>query len=57
MTEDGACGSCYSLIPLQVQHEVRNVSRLVLCESCGVIVTAPVPEDALATPPAADEEE
>ncbi len=42
MTEDGACGSCYSVIPLQVQHEIRAVARLVLCESCGVIVTAPV---------------
>ena len=47
MTEDGACGACFSVIPLQVQHEIRGVARLVLCESCGVIVTAPVPEEAL----------
>ena len=61
MTEDGACGSCYSVIPLQVQHEVRSVSRLVLCESCGVIVTAPVAQEDMAavdqTTGAADEEE
>ena len=53
MTEDGACGSCFSVIPLQVQHEIRAIARLVLCESCGVIVTAPVPEEDL---PAAKDE-
>ncbi|RMH11663.1 MAG: hypothetical protein D6701_14710, partial [Gemmatimonadetes bacterium] len=44
MTEDGACGSCYSMIPLQVQHEIRTSDVLVLCEGCGVIVTPPDPE-------------
>lgn len=47
MTEDGACGACFSIIPLQVQNEIRSVAPLVLCESCGVIVTAPIPEDAM----------
>ncbi|NNL31174.1 MAG: hypothetical protein HKO77_09135 [Gemmatimonadetes bacterium] len=51
MTEDGACGACFSVIPLQVQHEIRAVARLVLCESCGVIVTAPVPEEELPQAP------
>lgn len=48
MTEDGACGSCFSLIPLQVQNEIRTSAPLVRCEACGVIVTAPMeaPEDA-----------
>lgn len=41
MTEDGACGSCFSVIPLQVQNEIRTRAPLVRCEACGVIVTAP----------------
>lgn len=41
MTADGACGSCYSVIPLQVQNEIRARGPLVLCEGCGVIVTSP----------------
>ena len=53
MTEDGACGACFSVIPLQVQHEIRAVARLVLCESCGVIVTAPIPEEERPAPEAA----
>lgn len=47
MTVDGACGSCFSLIPLQVQNEILTSAPLVRCEACGVIVTAPMeaPED------------
>ncbi len=57
MSEDGACGVCFSVIPLQVQHEIRAAAGgrdspagpdhgrastpLVICEACGVIVTAP----------------
>ena len=41
MTDDGACGACFSLIPLQLQNEIRSAGRLVSCEACGVIVTAP----------------
>lgn len=41
MTADGACGSCFSVIPLQVQNEIRARAPLVLCEGCGVIVTGP----------------
>ncbi len=41
MTDDGACGSCFSLIPLQLQNEIRSTAPLVRCEACGVIVTAP----------------
>ncbi len=42
MTEDGACGSCFSLIPLQLQNEIRTSAPLVRCEACGVILTAPM---------------
>ena len=41
LTVDGACGSCFSVIPLQVQNDIRARGPLVLCEACGVIVTAP----------------
>lgn len=41
MTDDGACGYCFSLIPLQLQNEIRSTAPLVRCEACGVIVTAP----------------
>ena len=41
MTEDGACGSCFSVIPLQLQNEIRTRAPLVRCEACGLIVTAP----------------
>lgn len=58
MAEDGACGACFSVIPLQLQNEIRQLQNeigtsmlLVVCEACGVIVTAP--EEADETPPAA----
>lgn len=41
MTEDGACGACFSVIPLQLQNEIRTRAPLIRCEACGVIVTAP----------------
>jgi len=59
LTADGACGHCYSLVPLQTQHEVRSGVELLRCEGCGVIlgqpgptpeVTAPVAEAAPAEP-------
>ncbi len=54
MTEDGACGACFSIIPLQIQNEIRTSCPLVLCEACGVIITAPlasVEDDAVAEIP------
>jgi len=50
LTEDGACGHCYGMVPLQIQNEVRHGSSLIRCEACGVILTAPgeEPETALA---------
>lgn len=41
MTDDGACGSCYSVIPLQLQNDIRARAPLVRCEACGLIVTSP----------------
>ena len=45
LTRDGACGHCFSVMPLQIQNEVRHGSDLVRCEACGVILTAPEGED------------
>ena len=50
MTEDGACGACFSVIPLQLQNEIRTRAPLVRCEACGVIVTAPVAAAASESP-------
>src|SRR5262245_16370653 len=41
LTADGACGNCYSVIPLQLQNEVRRGGAMVRCEACGVILTMP----------------
>jgi predicted nucleic acid-binding Zn-ribbon protein len=41
LTVDGACGNCYSVIPLQLQNEVRRGGSMVRCEACGVILTIP----------------
>jgi hypothetical protein len=39
LTVDGACGNCFSMIPLQLQNEVRTTGSMVRCEACGVILT------------------
>jgi predicted nucleic acid-binding Zn-ribbon protein len=41
LTRDGACGYCFSVMPLQIQNEVRHGNDLVRCEACGVILTSP----------------
>jgi hypothetical protein len=41
LTPDGACGNCFSVIPLQLQNEVRRGGAMVRCEACGVILTTP----------------
>ena len=46
LTADGACGYCFSMMPLQIQNEVRHGTDLVRCEACGVILTAPEGEQA-----------
>jgi predicted nucleic acid-binding Zn-ribbon protein len=39
LLDDGACGNCFGLIPLQLQNEIRRNERLIRCENCGVILT------------------
>jgi len=60
LLEDGACGNCFGLIPLQIQNEVRQASTLIRCEACGVILTAepePVLDSALTEPFVPEEQE
>jgi predicted nucleic acid-binding Zn-ribbon protein len=38
LTRDGACGSCFNVIPVQEQLEVRRAATLKRCEACGVIL-------------------
>jgi predicted nucleic acid-binding Zn-ribbon protein len=45
LTEDGACGFCFSVVPLQVQNEILHGSRMIRCEACGVILAAPAEEE------------
>lgn len=40
LTEDGACGHCFSLIPIQERNEIRRKKALHRCEACGVILYA-----------------
>jgi predicted nucleic acid-binding Zn-ribbon protein len=40
LTPDGACGHCFSMIPLQEQNEIRRKEALHRCEACGVILYA-----------------
>ena len=41
MTPEGACGSCFNILPVQEQSEVRAGTTLKRCEACGVILYAP----------------
>jgi predicted nucleic acid-binding Zn-ribbon protein len=41
LTDDGACGHCYGMVPLQLRNEIRHGRQLIRCESCGVILTSP----------------
>jgi len=43
LTEDGACGHCFGVVPLQIQHEIRHGTSLIRCEGCGVILASPTP--------------
>jgi predicted nucleic acid-binding Zn-ribbon protein len=40
LTPDGACGHCFSLIPIQEQNQIRRREALHRCEACGVILYA-----------------
>ncbi len=54
LTEDGACGHCFGIVPLQVRNEILHGDALIRCEGCGVILAAPDPE-AVAAAATADE--
>ncbi len=34
----GSCGVCYNRIPVQRQMEIKAMDRIIICESCGVIL-------------------
>lgn len=38
LTDEGACGHCFNILPLQEQAEIRRGDRLRRCEACGVIL-------------------
>lgn len=40
LTPDGACGHCFSVVPIQEQNEIRRRQALHRCEACGVILYA-----------------
>lgn len=40
LTPDGACGHCFSMVPIQKQTEIRKADHLIRCEACGVILYA-----------------
>ena len=40
LTDEGACGNCFNILPLQEQVQVRNGTTLHRCEGCGVILYA-----------------
>ena len=46
LTEDGACGHCFNMVPLQLQNAIRGGrGAMARCEACGVILTSePEPE-------------
>ena len=47
LTQDGACGNCYNMVPLQIQNQIRHGDGMIRCEGCGVILT-PESEEGLA---------
>jgi predicted nucleic acid-binding Zn-ribbon protein len=38
LTDEGACGHCFNILPLQEQSEIRRGDKLRRCEACGVIL-------------------
>jgi hypothetical protein len=40
LTDEGACGNCFNILPVQEQAEVRRGESLHRCEGCGVILYA-----------------
>lgn len=53
LLEDGACGNCFGMIPLQLRNEIRQGDGIFRCEACGVILTTepePILDEALVAP-------
>lgn len=48
LTEDGACGHCFSMIPLQLQNQILHGEDMIRCEGCGVILTPAAAEGSAA---------
>lgn len=40
LTDEGACGSCFNVLPVQEQAVIRSGDTLHRCEACGVILYA-----------------
>lgn len=57
LTEDGACGNCFGIVPLQSQNEIRHGTALIRCEACGVILAAPDPDAPVEEAPEPAEDE
>jgi uncharacterized protein len=38
LTDEGACGNCFNVLPIQEQSMVRRGETLHRCEACGVIL-------------------
>jgi hypothetical protein len=38
LKDEGACGHCFNILPLQEQAEIRRGDTLRRCEACGVIL-------------------
>jgi uncharacterized protein len=41
MSDEGACGNCFNILPVQEQSVIRRGETLHRCEGCGVILYAP----------------
>jgi predicted nucleic acid-binding Zn-ribbon protein len=39
---DGACGHCFTAVPMHIRQQVNLVETLPMCEACGVLIYAPL---------------
>jgi len=53
LTQDGACENCFTMVPLQIQTQIRTTDAMIRCEGCGVILT-PLTEEEVAAQEAAE---
>lgn len=38
LTDEGVCGNCNTMVTVQQQMEIKEMSTLIYCEGCGVIL-------------------